>query len=86
MRNHAIARLKHVDLQNAGQMILNFCSSKDTGILKFRKDSPDGPVIATVPIKAIDKWRREFVDFAPQAGIHDIYLTYENPTFPVEHG
>lgn len=84
MRNHSIARLKHVDLENAGQLIFNFWSGKATGVLKFRKDSPDGPVIAAIPLKAIDKWRREFIDFAPQAGMHDIFLTYDSPTFPVE--
>jgi hypothetical protein len=81
-RNHASARLKKVDLQNASQMIWNFYSNKKTGVLKIRIDSPDGPVLATVPIKAVDKWRRESVDFAPQVGIHDVYLTYENPAFP----
>jgi hypothetical protein len=81
-RNHASARLKKVDLQNAGQMIWNFYSNKKTGVLKIRIDSPGGPVLATVPIKAVDKWRVEFVDFAPQTGIHDVYITYENPAFP----
>jgi hypothetical protein len=84
MRNHSIARLKHVDLENAGQLIFNFWSGKATGTLKFRKDSPDGDVIAAISLKAIDKWRREFIDFAPQAGIHDIFLTYDSPTFPVQ--
>lgn len=81
-RNHASARLKKVDLQNAGQMFSNFYSNKKTGVLKIRLDSPDGPVLATVPIKAVDKWRMESVDFAPQTGVHDVYFTYENPAFP----
>lgn len=81
-RNHASARLKKVDLQNASQMIWNFYSNKKTGVLKIRIDSPDGTVLTTVPIKAVDKWRRESVDFVPQTGIHDVYLTYENPTLP----
>ena len=81
-RNNASARLKQVDLQNAGQMIFNFYSNKKTGVLKIRIDSPDGPVLATVPVKAVDKWRMESVDFVPQTGIHDVYFTYENPAFP----
>jgi len=81
-RNHASARLKKVNLQNASQMIWNFYSNKKAGVLKIRIDSPDGPVLATVPIKAVNKWRKESVDFAPQTGIHDVYLTYENPTLP----
>lgn len=79
-RNHASARLKKMNLQNASQMIWNFYSNK-TGVLKLRTDSPDGPVFATLPIKAVDKWRREFIDFAPQTGVHDIYLSYESQSF-----
>ncbi len=78
-RNDASARLKNVDLQNASQMIWNFYSNKEAGVLKIHIDSPGGPVLATIPIKAIKKWRKESVDFAPQTGIHDVYLTYENP-------
>lgn len=81
-RNHASARLKKVNLQNVSQMIWNFYSNKITGVLKIRIDSPDGPVLATIPIKAVNKWRKESADFAPQTGIHDVYLTYENPTLP----
>ncbi len=83
MRNHSIARLKHVELENAGQLIFNFWSGRATGTLKVKLDSPDGPTIATIPLKAIDKWRREFIEFPAQSGIHDVYLTYDSPTFPV---
>lgn len=83
MRNHSIARLKQVDLENAGQLIWNFYSNKAAGTLKAKLDSPDGPTIATIPIKPVNRWRREFIDFAPQTGIHDVYLTYDSPTFPV---
>ena len=82
MRNHAKARFKHVELQDADQMIWNFYS-KYNGILKVRIDAPDGPVIATKVIKSYDKWRRESVEFlTPVTGIHDIYLDYESATFP----
>ena len=56
MRNHAVARLKHVDLQGVNQMIWNFYS-KQNAVLKIRIDAPDGPVIATKSIKGYDKWR-----------------------------
>lgn len=82
MRNHAIARLKNVDLNNVSQMIWNFYSNKKDGILRIRLDDPDGPLLATVNIKAIDRWRRESVALAPQKGVHDIFLTYDNISFP----
>ena len=80
MRNHSIARLKKVDLQNANQLIWNFYSNKKGGVLKIHIDSPDGPVIANIKINGIDKWRKESFDFATQTGVHDVYLTYDNPT------
>ncbi|MGZ5218515.1 MAG: DUF1553 domain-containing protein [Chitinophagaceae bacterium] len=81
-RNHAVARLKKVDLQNAGQMIWNYWSNKKAGILKLRLDSPGGPVIATININGDDKWKRQYVEFPAQSGTHDLYLTYDNHTIP----
>lgn len=82
MRNHSIARLKHVDLENVSQMIWNFYSNKSNGVLKLRMDAPDGPVFATYNIRAIDRWRKETVNFTPQKGVHDVYLTYDNASLP----
>jgi hypothetical protein len=81
MRNHSIARLKHVDLQDAGQLIFNFYSNKN-GTLQLRLDSANGPLLVTIPVKAKDNWRREFVNFNIQSGIHDIFLRYESPQVP----
>jgi len=84
LRNHAIARLPKADLNNAGQMIWNCYTNEKNGTLRVRIDSANGPVVATVPIKAMNQWRRERVDFATTLnGIHDVYITYDNPTFPV---
>ena len=63
-------------------MIWNFYSNRKNGVLKVHIDSTAGPVIATVSIKAADKWRREFVEMTTQSGVHDVYLTYENPSLP----
>ena len=85
MRNHAVARLKQVDLEGVNQMILNFYSKQKDGVLKIRIDAPDGPVLASKSIKGHDKWRRETVEFTTQTnGIHDVYLNYDSPTFPLK--
>ena len=84
MRNHSSARLKNIDLDNVSQMIWNFYSNKKNGVLRLRLDAPRGPVIATFNIGAVDKWRKESVSIEPQKGVHDVYLTYDNPTFPVK--
>ncbi len=82
--NHARARLKNVDLENAGQMVWNYFSDTKNGTLKIRMDSPEGPVLASVAIQPMNKWRKEFIEFPRQKGIHDIYLTYENPSLPAK--
>lgn len=84
-RNHAVARLKNVDIENAGQMIWNFYCDKNGGSIKIRKDAPDGPVIAVYPVKGKKNWRRTYVDFPLQQGIHDIYITYDNPSIPASN-
>ncbi len=83
MRDHSVARFRNVNLENVGQMIWNFYSNTN-GTLKIRTDFPDGPVFATIPIMANSKWRLESVQFNKQEGVHDIFLTYESPTYNQE--
>lgn len=82
LRNHSIARLKQVDLQNADQLIWNFYSKKNGGVLKLHIDSAAGPVIATINIQGKDQWRKESVDLVKQDGVHDVFLTYSNSSIP----
>ena len=82
MRNHAIARFKQVNLQNASQLLFEGFYSNEKGTLIFRKDSRDGPIITTMHIKPDGSWGKRMIEFAPQTGIHDVYLTYDSPTFP----
>ena len=47
-RNHAVARLKHVDLENKNLFIYRYvCWLKD-GAWAIHLDSPDGPVLKTI--------------------------------------
>ena len=78
-RNHAVARLKSVNLQDANQLIYRYISWMKAGTWTIHLDRPDGPVIASVKEKKSEDWRIARVDFPLQSGIHDIYLTYESP-------
>ncbi|HTD94297.1 MAG TPA: DUF1553 domain-containing protein [Chitinophagaceae bacterium] len=80
--NHGRGRLKHVDLANCGQLILNFYSNTKGGVMKVHRDSPDGPLIVSYPVKPMNKWRMESIEFPRQEGIHDIYVRYENDMIP----
>jgi len=82
IRNHSVARLKNVDLQDAGQLIVNFYSNKPGGVLQFKMDSSNGPLIASMAIKPQDNWRKEIVGFPVQSGVHDVYLVYDNKNLP----
>lgn len=79
-RNHSQARLHKVDLNNASELIWNFYSNKKSGVLQLRLDRPDGPLLTSIPIKANEKWRIESAVFPRQTGIHDVWLSYENPS------
>jgi Protein of unknown function (DUF1553)/Protein of unknown function (DUF1549)/Planctomycete cytochrome C len=78
-RNHAVARLKAVDLQGARSLIYRFISWNGNGVWTMHLDSPDGLVLASVREKKAEDWTIATVDFPVQSGVHDIYLTYENP-------
>lgn len=84
-RNHASARLRNVNLEGADQMIWNFYSNQKAGVLQLRLDSVNGPLLASYPIKQVDKWRMESIPFTTsQKGVHDIYLLYQTPTIPAD--
>ena len=84
VRNRSVARLKHADLEGTSQLIWNFYSNKPNGVLTIHRDAPDGPVVVSIPVKAMDKWRRESIEFPVQQGVHDLYLVYENKSMPAD--
>ena len=81
-RNNGKARLKKVDLSNSNQLIFNLYCNNSGGMLVFRKDASNGPVLASVKLSANEKWRSESVSISTQNGVHDIFLSYTNPSLP----
>lgn len=79
-KNNAVARIPAVNLENRDQMIYRYASGKPEGSMTLRLDKPDGPVIASWKVPEGPGYRNLAVDFKPQKGIHDVYLTYSNPT------
>lgn len=78
-QNNAIARLKNVNLEGVDQLVCNFHTTKPGGKIKFHLDSPQGEVFGSwSPVN--EKRKKVFINFPAQKGIHDVYLTYENPT------
>ncbi|MEP7111360.1 MAG: DUF1553 domain-containing protein [Ferruginibacter sp.] len=78
-RNHAICRLKNVDLQDKEQLIFRFQAFKPGGVWKIHLDGPDGTVIATVTLPlALSGWTIKQTKISPANGIHDLFFTYIN--------
>ncbi len=78
-RNHAIARLKAVDLNNKSELIYRYNAFLDDGTWVIHLDKPDGPVLKTMKVPKTKDWTITSVDFPIASGVHDLYLTYTNP-------
>lgn len=79
-RNNAVARLKHVDLENVDQLIFRYRSEKPGGRMSLHIDSPDGPLLTSWPLATAPGNQNVYIDFKKQKGIHDVYIRYSNPT------
>ncbi|HET9825799.1 MAG TPA: DUF1553 domain-containing protein [Chitinophagaceae bacterium] len=77
-RNHAVARLKHVDLENKNLLIYRYTCWKKEGVWSIHLDRPDGPVLKTISPDTTSDWKIAEVEFPLSSGIHDIYFTYSN--------
>jgi len=78
-RNHAVARLKHVDLENRNLLIYRYlCWLKD-GVWSIHLDSTDGPILKTISPDTTNEWKIVETQIPLGTGVHDIYFTYYNP-------
>ena len=79
-RNHGMARLRQVDLEGRDQLIYRYTGIVKGGSWAIHLDGPDGQVIKTVAVGDSTKdWRIASVELPAGHGVHDLYLTYENP-------
>jgi mono/diheme cytochrome c family protein len=79
-RNHGSARLKQVELTNKDQLIYRYQGIRPGGVIQIHIDKPDGPVLQTVAVDTSKSWRINSIGLKPVTGVHDIYITYTNPT------
>ena len=78
-RNHAVARLKKVDLEQKNFLIYRYIGFLKGGTWVIHLDKPDGPVLKTAAVKKTKDWDIASFEFTPVGGVHDLYLTYSNP-------
>src|SRR6186713_18866 len=70
-RDHGMARLPGVDLENADQLIYRYTAMADGGIWTLRLDSARGTVVASFPLKKNGGWEIVSVSLPRQKVIHD---------------
>lgn len=78
-RNHAIARLKKVDLEQKSELIYRYNAFTNDGVYTIHLDRPDGPILKTIRVQKTKDWTITSVNFPETSGVHDLYLTYINP-------
>ena len=78
-RNHAVARLKHVDLENKNLLIYRYICWKKDGVWAIHLDRPNGPVLKTISPDTTGNWKIVETEIPLSSGIHDIFFTYSDP-------
>jgi hypothetical protein len=77
-RNHAVARLKHVDLTDRTELIYRYLGMKKGGEWSIHLDDPEGKIITTIRVDTTKGWAINKVDIIPASGYHDLFFTYTN--------
>ncbi|HRH51302.1 MAG TPA: DUF1553 domain-containing protein [Panacibacter sp.] len=78
-RNHAVCRLKNVDLESRSQLIFRYQAFAAGGTWQIHIDQPGGAVIATIPLLLTKNgWTITQTNIAPTNGLHNLYFTYTN--------
>jgi len=87
-RNNGTARLQRVNLENKDRLFVRYRTGSKDGIWKIHLDKLDGPVLQTMRMKATKGWAIEEIELPLQSGLHDIYLSYRNPSLkkPEDNG
>lgn len=87
-RNHATARLAHVDMGNTSELIVRLMGLTEGGNWAIHLDRPDGPVLQSVKLPKTKGWQILKLIYPYQTGVHDLYFSYTNPFLkkPTDNG
>ncbi len=80
LRNHATARLPHIDLTGKSEILFRYTSGKPAGIWEIRLDKADGPIIGKLQVPATKNgWNLGTMPILATKGVHDLFFQYQNP-------
>jgi hypothetical protein len=79
-RNHAVCRLKHVELTDRTRIIYRYSGYVGGGRWQIHADAVSGPLIGRVSLNKTKNgnWEIAEAEIQPMEGIHNLYFTYEN--------
>jgi hypothetical protein len=79
-RNHAVARLKQVDLNRKDNLIFRYAGFVNGGEWTIHLDNASGPVLKNIRLDTTKgkDWVIVQTTLPPGNGVHDLYFTYEN--------
>jgi len=78
-RNHAVTRLKKVDLNGRNFLIYRYIGYLKGGVWTIHLDKPDGPVLQTIAVLPTKDWIITSTRLDSVSGVHDLFFTYTNP-------
>ena len=79
-RNHAVCRLKSVDLNNKDHLIFQYAGWVNDGIWQIHLDNANGEILATIRLDTTKggDWKIMETDLKPASGVHNLIFTYSN--------
>jgi len=79
-RNHASARLKHVDMDMKNSLIFRYAGLVKGGEWTIHLDKVNGPIVKTIHVDSTkgDGWAIAQTQIPVTPGVHDLYFTYIN--------
>lgn len=79
------ARIKGVTLTRRPRLLIAWGTKAPDAVVTFRRDKPNGPVLATVPVpKTGSQWNDtiQMIPLPAVTGKHDLYLSLHSPKAP----
>jgi hypothetical protein len=79
-RNNGSSRFKNINLEGKNKLIYRYRTFKPGGIWKIHLDSLGGRLLKEIKVPDTKgRWSFGEFDFQPVSGVHDLFLSYNNP-------
>lgn len=80
LRGHARARINKTKMDHSDQLLMRYASWTKGGSMRFNLDSVNGPLLGKFQVEKFQNNKILAIDIPELNGIHDVFLTYDNPT------